>query len=74
MISHLLENWRTSVTGVGMVVAGLVHIGFMIKAGGVTEAALTAAIMGVMGGLALLAAEDGKLKGLLVKQAPDDPS
>lgn len=76
MIKTLLTNWKTTSTGVGLVVTGLVHLAFVIYGavhGGhaLTEVDVTATAISILGGAGLAAAGDASQS---VKKEPQDPA
>ena len=58
MIKQLLANWKTTYVGIAMIIGGCVHLGYAIKARGLTEADCTTTILSIITGLGFVAAGD----------------
>ena len=53
-----MKDWKTTSTGILMVVGGIVGFVFSVKGAGVSEAGIIAAVTAVLGGIGLLFAKD----------------
>ncbi len=58
MIKNLLTNWKTTSAGVTMIVTGVVHLAFALKAHALSEADCTSTVLAIAAGVGLLAAGD----------------
>ncbi len=58
MIKNIFTHWRTSVTGVAMIVTSSVSLGAMIINHTCDQAAVTACLLGIFGGIGFLASQD----------------
>ncbi len=65
----MIQNWKTTSTGLLMILGSLTHLAFQIKAHSVDEGAISVAAVGVLGGLGMLLAADGKTPS----DGPADP-
>ena len=57
-MKNLLSNWKTTSAGLAMIISSVIHLAFAIKSKVADEAAWTTGLMGVVGGVGLLAAGD----------------
>ena len=57
-ITTALLNWKTTAPGVTAIVTGIVHIGYCIHRGSLSESDLVVTILAILGGFALIAAAD----------------
>lgn len=58
MIKNIFTHWRTSAPGVAMIVTSSVSLAAMIINHTCTQAAVTACILGIFGGIGLLCSQD----------------
>lgn len=58
-----MKNWKTTSTGIVMIVAGITGIYFAFKNNQLNEAAITGSITSVLGGIGLIAAKDNNVTG-----------
>lgn len=63
-----MKNWKTTSTGITMVVAGIVGLYFAAKAGNITEGTVMAGLTSVLGGIGLILAKDSNVTGGSVQQ------
>ena len=63
-----MKNWKTTSTGITMVVAGIVGLYFANKAGSINEGTITAALGSVLGGIGLILAKDSNVTGGTTQQ------
>lgn len=59
MIQNLLSNWKTTSTGLTMMIGAIVHLIFVSKSGKLEETTVMTAVGLFLGGLGLLVAGDG---------------
>lgn len=58
MIKNLLTNWKTTSAGLAMIISAGVHLGFKVAHGVADESDWTTGLMGIVGGIGLVAAGD----------------
>ena len=63
-----MKNWKTTSTGITMVVAGLVGLYYAVKTGNVNEASITASLGSILGGIGLIFAKDSNVTGGTTQQ------
>lgn len=59
MIKNLLTNWKTTSAGLAMIISSTVHLVISVSKGNADESTWTTGLMGIVGGVGLLAAGDG---------------
>ncbi len=69
-----MKNWKTTSTGITMIVAGVVGFYFALKSGQLTEASVTGSLTSILGGVGLLAAKDFNVTGGTTINVPNDAS
>ena len=63
-----MKNWKTTSTGITMVVGGIVGFYFAIKNNTVNEGTVTGCLTAVLGGIGLIFAKDGNVTGGSIQQ------
>lgn len=63
-----MKNWKTTSTGITMVVGGIVGFYFAIKNNSVNEGTVTGCLTAVLGGIGLIFAKDGNVTGGTIQQ------
>lgn len=58
MIKNLLANWKTTSAGLAMIISSTVHLIVAVSKGAADESTWTTSLMGIVGGVGLLAAGD----------------
>lgn len=58
MIKNLTTNWKTTSAGLAMIISSVIHLVFAVSHKTADEATWTTALMGIVGGIGLLAAGD----------------
>lgn len=58
MIKNALASWKTTSTGLLLIITGITRLAFAIKAGGVTEESIVTVSTTILGGVGLLFARD----------------
>jgi hypothetical protein len=58
-----MKSWKTTSTGITMVVSGAVGFYFAFKSGNLNEATITASLTAVLGGVGLICAKDNNVTG-----------
>lgn len=64
----MFKNWKTTSTGITMIVAGIVGFYFAFKGGQVNEGTITGSLTSVLAGIGLLFAKDNNVTGGTVVQ------
>ncbi|WP_445454116.1 hypothetical protein [Flavobacterium sp. 25HG05S-40] len=57
------KSWKTTSTGVLLIIGGVVRFYFAVKAGNFTEEAITTCATSILGGIGLLFAKDQDVTG-----------
>lgn len=63
-----MKNWKTTSTGITMIVGAVIGVYFAYKNNQINEAVITASISSLLGGLGLIFAKDKNVTGGTVKQ------
>ena len=58
-----MKNWKTTSTGITMIVGGIVGIYFAAKSGNLNEGTVTGSITAILGGIGLIFAKDNNVTG-----------
>lgn len=58
MIKNLLTNWKTTSAGLAMIISSAVHLAYAVAHGTADESTWTTGLMGIVGGIGLVAAGD----------------
>lgn len=58
MIQNLLTNWKTTSAGLAMIISSTVHLVYAVAHGAADESTWTTGLMGIVGGIGLVAAGD----------------
>ena len=58
-----MKNWKTTSSGIALIVGGIVSIYFANKTNNVNEATITACVTSVLGGIGLIFAKDNNVTG-----------
>lgn len=58
MLKNLLKNWKTTSAGLAMIISSVIHLVFAVLHNTADESTWTTAVMGIVGGVGLLAAGD----------------
>lgn len=63
-----LKSWKTTSTGIVMIIGGIVRLAFAIKSGNFTEEAITTTAGAILTGIGLMFAKDSNVTGGDVQQ------
>jgi hypothetical protein len=69
-----MKNWKTTSTGITMIVAGIVGFYFAYKNGQLNEGSVMGSLGSITGGIGLLAAKDFNVTGGTTVNVPNDAS
>lgn len=58
-----MKNWKTTSTGIAMIVGGIVAIYFASKTNNINEASIMACVTSVLAGIGLIFAKDNNVTG-----------
>lgn len=58
-MNNLTKNWKTSSAGIVLILTGLIHLGFGIAHGTITEQDFTTTMVSIVTGAGLIVAGDG---------------
>ena len=58
-----MKNWKTTSTGITMVVGGVVGFYLAIKSNSVNEGTITGCLTAILGGIGLILAKDSDVTG-----------
>ena len=58
MLKNLAANWKTTSAGLVLIAGSVIHLVFAARAGHADESTWNSAVVGIVGGLGLLAAGD----------------
>ncbi len=59
-MKNMIKNWRTTASGLSIIIIALVHLGFGIYHQSLDEQATASTILGVLSGIGLIVAGDSK--------------
>ena len=57
-MKNIMNNWKTSSAGIAMILTGVVHLVFQLKAHSLSETDCTATMLAILGGVGLIYAGD----------------
>jgi drug/metabolite transporter (DMT)-like permease len=60
---NTVNSWKTTSSGIAMIVGGIVGLVFAIKAQNLSEASIMAAVTAILGGVGLVFAKDANVTG-----------
>lgn len=63
-----MKNWKTTSTGIVMIVSGVIGFYYAYKSSNLNEATITGCVTSVLGGIGLIFAKDNNVTGGSVKQ------
>jgi uncharacterized membrane protein AbrB (regulator of aidB expression) len=63
-----MKNWKTTSTGITMVVSGIVGLYFAWKSNNLNEGTITACLGSILGGIGLILAKDSNVTGGTIQQ------
>lgn len=69
-----MKNWKTTSTGITMIVGAVIGVYFAYKNNQINEATLTTAITAFLGGVGLLCSKDYNVTGGTTLNVPNDAS
>lgn len=69
-----MKNWKTTSTGITMIVGAVIGLYFAYKNNHINEATITASISSFLGGIGLLFSKDFNVTGGTVANVPNDAS
>lgn len=69
-----MKNWKTTSTGITMLVAAIAGFYFAWKTGQLNEGTITGCITSFLGGIGLIFAKDNNVTGGTVVNQPNDVS
>jgi hypothetical protein len=69
MIKNLLANWKTTSAGLAMIISSTVHLIIAVSHGTSDEQTWTTGLMGIVGGIGLLAAGDSAVSATKTETA-----
>jgi hypothetical protein len=69
-----MRNWKTTSTGITMVVAGVAGIFFAVKNHQLSAEAITGGVGSILGGIGLISAKDYNVTGGTKPNVPNDAS
>lgn len=67
------KSWKTTSTGITMILGGLLGLFFSAKSNTLNEATITGSSTAILGGVGLLFAKDNNVTGGTIVSANNDP-
>lgn len=58
-----MKNWKTTSTGLTMIIGGIVGMYFASKSGNINEGTVTGSLTAILGGIGLIFAKDNNVTG-----------